>query len=60
MNVLKRLSISSNAGKYMALTFFQNLYLYHHRAISALQILKSGLAQVRGNRKIQWIAAVAA
>jgi MFS family permease len=32
---------------------------YHRQSISALQILKDGLAQVRGNRKIQWIAAVA-
>jgi MFS family permease len=32
---------------------------YRHQATSTLHILKSGLAQVRGNRKIQWIAAVA-
>ncbi len=32
---------------------------YHRQASSALQILKNGLAQVRGNRKIRWIAAVA-
>ena len=32
---------------------------FHHQATSALQILKNGIAQVRGNRKIQWIAAVA-
>jgi len=32
---------------------------YHRKALSAMQILKSGLAQVRGNRKIRWIAAVA-
>jgi MFS family permease len=32
---------------------------YHHQVTSALQILKNGVSQVRGNRKIQWIAAVA-
>ncbi len=32
---------------------------YHRQASSAVQILKNGLAQVRGNRKIRWIAAVA-
>jgi MFS family permease len=32
---------------------------YHHQKTSALQILKSGVAQVRKNRKIQRIAAVA-
>jgi MFS family permease len=32
---------------------------YHREATSALHILKSGIAQVRENRQIQWIAAVA-
>ena len=43
----------------ISLTLKEPPALYHHQAVSALQILKNGLAQVRGNRKIQWIAAVA-
>jgi MFS family permease len=43
----------------ISLTLKESPVSYRHREISALQILKNGLAQVRGNRKIQWITAVA-
>jgi MFS family permease len=43
----------------ISLTLKEPPGLYHREAASALQILKNGIAQVRGNRKIQWIAAVA-
>jgi MFS family permease len=47
MIILKRLSISGNVEKFIALTFFQNLYLYNH--IGALYMQSRGLSLLQVN-----------
>jgi len=47
MSILKRLSSSSNAEKFVALTFFQNLYLYNH--VGTLYMQSRGLSLLQVN-----------
>jgi MFS family permease len=47
MIILKRLSVSDNVEKFIALTFFQNLYLYNH--IGALYMQSRGLSLLQVN-----------